>query len=874
MKNDKKLPLNVYIFYSGKGEQSGFTPSTFAQELFHCWFNKIEDSSSSGIGIPVYPISNIDAAEAVIAELKKETKEEENAKSSPSKKASKKDSKGAEYNVFFLLIDKTMMEEERWKNAVKKLYSKTFENIKNHITPVAFHHGAYDFCDELDDYPIICPYDGIRDIKTVYKLQCTEVLCRLLYKASSKNHKARLSIFLSHPQGKSNHKILENLRKTISNRYNFEAFFDLQEVLGGNTFTSQLAENKREAILLAFQMDNYAAEEWCQKEFLLAKEYNCPIVIYNCLNLGEKRKSPYMGNVPCIHIYQDRDSHKNKELKDNISDMIIFHALLEALRFKYQELYSKYILSHYNYLKDKVKVLNRPPELFTLLTNRPDKPILLYPDPPLGNTEISVLRRLPKPQLTFLTPNLIPFYDGSKFKKFLAGSRISLSISKSTKIEDYGLIQTHLLLAAKEITRYLFAAGAKIAYGGTIFHETSSEEEKLEYIKTLINLARSVREQFVDKNIQIINYKTAIPSLKQKETEKKWTEASNKKTKEQPHEEYFLDEFKEEIVLKTITLSPPPILQKLSPEKKLTYAFHYSENLSKMRFEMARDSNAHIILGGNLEKPEGRISGIIEETIYALKAKNPIFLIGGFGGAARYIIENLKNSPLKKSVAEPIDNEELNKYYTTQADKLLHSKLDLQQAQKILNETTIKKLNNGLRKEENETLFESKNIFEIIQLILKGLRNKLGDEKNIYGLLEEWGLEKIVQDINFLDTPAQFSTGDKNAAWKMHTELITGIAALKLKQFEGEESALLPDLKALSTITKEIIVTEGGDCHQFAEIATGFLSKIIRPFIRKCESIAKDDSPNKNLPTEVLNRLEKRLRNYAKLMKEIADVKN
>ena len=53
---------------------------------------------------------------------------------------------------------------------------------------------------------------------------------------------------------------------------------------------------------------------------------------------------------------------------------------------------------------------------------------------------------------------------------------------------------------------------------------------------------------------------------------------------------------------------------------------------------MARDA---LVLGGKLEGYKGAMPGVAEEALLAMKAKQPVFLVGGFGGCARAIAETL-----------------------------------------------------------------------------------------------------------------------------------------------------------------------------------------------------------------------------------------
>ena len=56
---------------------------------------------------------------------------------------------------------------------------------------------------------------------------------------------------------------------------------------------------------------------------------------------------------------------------------------------------------------------------------------------------------------------------------------------------------------------------------------------------------------------------------------------------------------------------------------------------------MCDQTDARIVLGGKLDGYKGAMPSVVEETLLALAAKQPVFLVGGFGGCTRAIAEML-----------------------------------------------------------------------------------------------------------------------------------------------------------------------------------------------------------------------------------------
>ena len=64
-----------------------------------------------------------------------------------------------------------------------------------------------------------------------------------------------------------------------------------------------------------------------------------------------------------------------------------------------------------------------------------------------------------------------------------------------------------------------------------------------------------------------------------------------------------------------------------------------ARSLTAMRHFLTEKCTARICLGGKMRGSSGRFPGIIEEALFALRAKKPLYLSGLLGGAAQSLIE-------------------------------------------------------------------------------------------------------------------------------------------------------------------------------------------------------------------------------------------
>ena len=154
------------------------------------------------------------------------------------------------------------------------------------------------------------------------------------------------------------------------------------------------------------------------------------------------------------------------------------------------------------------------------------------------------------------------------------------------------------------------------------------------------------------------------------------------------------------------------------PPSTVENLYYWAESLKAMRQEMESHIDARIILGGRITGFKGYMPGLYEEATNAAKANHPIFLLGGFGGASARLIQMIKGeTSSEKLFAECCSNhsyQDFVSYLDKEKEEMNFKALDV-----FSNNMDV--LKNGLSKEENERLFVTTNVTEIIALVLKGL---------------------------------------------------------------------------------------------------------------------------------------------------------
>ena len=149
---------------------------------------------------------------------------------------------------------------------------------------------------------------------------------------------------------------------------------------------------------------------------------------------------------------------------------------------------------------------------------------------------------------------------------------------------------------------------------------------------------------------------------------------------------------------------------------------------------------------------------------------------------------------------------------------------------------------------------------------------------NFKELFTKWGLSKVSLNIKFANLEFIPNTNDEIAAWEMYVELVTRITTQKLSDDSGDETTALKSVYSMFAITRSILKSHGRECSVFTKIAIIILNQVIRPFTAKWHKQIVDcclETYDEKIEfRRELVVLQKDLRNYSKLLAEIAKVED
>ena len=586
-----------------------------------------------------------------------------------------------------------------WGDYVHTLYLKSESNNATKFLPVIMSQNGWLIDPRLDHLNFFTAhvYDNNEAKAKAIAQRVVLLLLQLLRSDSTEDYQTERetciepanTIFLSHAKHDMENEpcVVKELLKYLTASHPEKFWFDSGDIASGSVFAKEIEDGVSNSALIAVLTDSYSSRAWCRREILLAKKHQRPVVLVNALANGEVRSFPYIGNVPTIRW---RGS----------SEDVISLINRETLRFEYA---NSMLLKH---ARSDDTIFPICPELITL-TEVENGRTVLYPDPPLGSDEMSILA---KSGIMVNTP----------IQRFISGNDLSdkklvvaLSSSEATDIRRYGLSHKHQENTMIELSRYLLLAGVRLAYGGDLRKEGYT-----------VRLADMIRDPLMgelrDQGIlmkgdepELINYLPwPIPVSASDDTRL----GRHVRLHKFPRPEGITEE------MDPLFVDPPT---KWFPADTFERCYAWSRGLTEMRKFQTSQIFARLLIGGKIGSVKnpyfGLMPGIFEEFWYSLQSKQPIFLIGSFGGASRVLIDTIEGKPRNESTWEYHKDvpfiSELHKYY---ADKKLdYCKFkDLNEA---ISGESYSVLNNGLSEDENHRLAHTRSSTEMISLIIEGL---------------------------------------------------------------------------------------------------------------------------------------------------------
>jgi len=598
----------------------------------------------------------------------------------------------SEQTIIFVFISKYIVVDAEWCSFIQGL----FETDRFRIVPIAVDKTAFNIPLEIKTLNFIRVFEFD---KSFYKENLLLSISHELYRlglnegfdALEFGSESSVKLFLSHAKDNGVGVGIANQLKDFIDHTSLNKFFDTTDIIPGYQFNDEIKGHIAESTLIAIHSDTYSNRYWCQKEIQYTKELLRPMIAVDSVELYEDRKFPLSSNIPSIRVPSTLD--QNDLFK------IITFALLETIRF----FYSKKLLYCYKdnkWFPSESVILSRPPEISdlckfeTIITNNEGiSNIFIYPEPPIYKEELAPFEHLGIKSFTPLNVSV----------SNLSGLTVGVSISDPDEISllEIGQGPSHLKHLSQDIGRHILAQKSVIIYGGDL--------RKNGFTEFLISEAQALKTRTNSEDIFIKNYLAWPIYLLNKEEIIDWKAEYNNTL------EMIQVPCEAEVVN-----SVPNINNFLTPDNTDNW-FIWSKCLTKMRNELISNCDVRICAGGKHSGYKGKMPGVLEEILISITQSKPIFILGGFGGVCQSISELLMSNQIPFQLKEMWQKEN-NAGYVDLLSKIVNEDPEYYPTYgSLLENITLDKLNNGLDKTENMTLFRTPFIDEALHFILLGI---------------------------------------------------------------------------------------------------------------------------------------------------------
>jgi SLOG-like protein len=257
------------------------------------------------------------------------------------------------------------------------------------------------------------------------------------------------------------------------------------------------------------------------------------------------------------------------------------------------------------------------------------------------------------------------------------GLTVGISVSESEDLQWFGVTETHVRMALAEVARAVLIAEGRLVYAGHL-----EEEGYTAFLTKEI-------QRFGRRNRPLTGY---IPFAVHRQMATRDIEARIAELGLLGRYEFLGPDGE--------TIDP---IDGRSGEPELVDRETEKLSLTMARQIIAANVDGQVVLGGKRAGFRGRMPGVIEETILTMRARKPVFMAGGFGGAAGDMAVALGLDPEKWLRLDEPSNPYL---------------AELQVAAKEVGWVAS---NNGLNEDENHRLAITYRASEVAYLIVTGL---------------------------------------------------------------------------------------------------------------------------------------------------------
>ena len=688
--------------------------------------------------------------------------------------------------IVLILIDEHMVADPTWRYWLAQL-SQSPSSVERKLMPVALDSSAYNIASNIREKNFLRPAglplpsepakleDAKQYVSRSLLRQITEAMCRLLLgrriadlvPPNPIDHKegftGKIKIFLSHAKSDGTAPA-RRLRDYIYSQTQLAAFYDENDIPFGAAFSRVLEDDLQAdetAALIAVRSANYASRPWCRRELSLFRRpvpseipvpgmgerwrLNPMLVVDALENSQQSSGIPELGNTSIIRWSDEGKDPEEKIVTTLLRDVMLaeFHT---ALGRKIPSAANRLII---NWLPDPTSLLRLP------RVSMNEELEIVYPGRGLSALELDILTDF-FPKLEFLSfegalDALAPVREASNPRRYRSKASeskvVGLSLSHDPEsLMARGLGIEHLQELLKRLARPLVRQGAGIAYGGNWDNKPGSPNFTLDLLRlvsaeqedrSLIGQSTGVAIGRVYNHSGWPSYLDVTPAI-----EAQWINSCQ-----------IVRVTQKDAGIDDADHAPDDIVGRASDRAVLNTAITLSamrrfavEGMLPLSPDVPSPEpipaiSARVILGGKTRGYFGFVPGIFEEALLAMEKKLPLYIFGGFGGAAGVLASAL----LGTETEGPVPPNEFTLQGQLASNPKLAPLLDL--AAKLPMPANVRitgtllaelfsfivrarqelsaVLNTGLTEAESRELLVTRDMGRAIQLVQKGLEDRL-----------------------------------------------------------------------------------------------------------------------------------------------------
>ena len=221
----------------------------------------------------------------------------------------------SDINVVVVLAEDEMARDEAWQRYVADMIDAARrDRLRHRISPVTMRPKGLEVADDLQAirWDTWDGDDDDRRSRLLFELTLEVSVMLEGYHRHLRDPNVQYSagslpdplrVFLSHSKhDDSGEAIAKAVRDWLHRNSRLSSFLDIVNMPAGHSFEEVLTAQVQRSAVIVLYSDTFSAREWCRREVLLAKQSDVPMAVAVCLQSGDERGFPYLGNVPIMPL--------------------------------------------------------------------------------------------------------------------------------------------------------------------------------------------------------------------------------------------------------------------------------------------------------------------------------------------------------------------------------------------------------------------------------------------------------------------------------------------------------------------------------------------------------------------------------------------